>query len=216
MTEFMNGNNMGVSLPSAGHRERKKQRTREKLIDAALRLFSERGYEETRIDDIVAEVDLVPRTFFRYFSSKDDALFGFHEQAGEDAIAALLARPRGEGIVTALIVSKMEVAKAHLEHTRIITVIHDLAETSPEIRERLAALRDDLQHELARVLAGRLPPSSTLIAEMMSAAISAAFVFAADRWVEDGGGRTLLECWGAAAAKALKLFEEIDHRYVLR
>jgi AcrR family transcriptional regulator len=212
----MGSTNMNVALPSTGHRQRKKQRTRDKLVDAALRLFIERGYEETRIDDIVAEVELVPRTFFRYFCSKDDALFGFHDQISEDAVAALRARPSGEGIVSALVAAKLEVAKGHSCHARIAVVVHQLAVTSPEIRARLGAWRDDLQHELARVLVSRLPDAAALVAEMMSAAVQAAFSYAADRWAANGEGHTLFEYWDKAAAKTLALFEEIDRRYQLR
>lgn len=58
-----------------GHRERKKQRTREALVEAAVRLFDEKGYEKTTIAEITAAAGVAPRTFFSYFDTKEDLLF---------------------------------------------------------------------------------------------------------------------------------------------
>ncbi len=61
------GNNLGL-------RERKKARLRQQIIDTAIRLFRERGYENTRVDDIVQVLEISQPTFFRYFPSKDAVL----------------------------------------------------------------------------------------------------------------------------------------------
>ena len=207
---------MNLSAMPIGHRERKKQRTKEKLVEAALRLFVERGYEETRIDDIVAEVDIVPRTFFRYFCSKDDALFGWFDALRREAVAALRARPRGEGIVCALNSAYLEVARAHSGQEAIALVVHQLVARSPEIRTRRSAWFQDMQHDLAQELAKRLPASACLVAEMSSAALRTAFTLAANQWAEDGAPRPLHEYTQAIAGKVLKLFDGIDNRYKLQ
>ncbi len=51
-------------------RERKKAKTRAALIEASQRLFAERGYTETTLDHISAEVDITTQTLLRYFDSK--------------------------------------------------------------------------------------------------------------------------------------------------
>jgi AcrR family transcriptional regulator len=58
----------------ASLRERKKAQQRERIIDVAVGLFREKGYEATRVDDIVGRLDISQPTFFRYFPSKDAVL----------------------------------------------------------------------------------------------------------------------------------------------
>src|SRR6516165_1327783 len=60
--------------PELGLRERKKVRLRQQIIDTSIRLFRKRGYENTRVDDIVQILEISQPTFFRYFPSKDAVL----------------------------------------------------------------------------------------------------------------------------------------------
>ncbi|SEC75091.1 DNA-binding transcriptional regulator, AcrR family [Streptomyces misionensis] len=83
-------------------RERKKRRTREALLRAALELFTTRGYERTTVDEIAAACDVSQRTFFRYFAGKEEAAFAMQERAQALFLAALRARPPHEPPMEAL------------------------------------------------------------------------------------------------------------------
>ncbi|MGA4838020.1 TetR family transcriptional regulator [Streptomyces sp. G45] len=60
------------TAPRLSLRERKKLRTRQSLIDTALELFTDRGFDGATLDDLCEAVEVSKRTFFRYFTSKED------------------------------------------------------------------------------------------------------------------------------------------------
>jgi AcrR family transcriptional regulator len=73
-----------------GLRERKKQRTRATLIDAAVQLCLTQGYERTTVEQISAVAEVSPRTFSRYFATKDAVIMTLLEDL-VDCVAAELA-----------------------------------------------------------------------------------------------------------------------------
>ena len=79
-----------------GLRERKKQRTREQIIEAAMGLFAKRGYHATTIADIATAADVAPRTFFSYFPSKEAVVFHNLDRNLEGLASALRDRLPGE------------------------------------------------------------------------------------------------------------------------
>jgi AcrR family transcriptional regulator len=74
-----------------GLRERKKSRTRETVRREAFRLFELNGYAQTTVDQIAEAADVSPRTFFRYFPSKESVLF--NDDLFSPIIEAFLAAP---------------------------------------------------------------------------------------------------------------------------
>src|SRR5580692_1156455 len=81
-----------VGQLEVGLRERKKARLRQQIIDTSIRMFRKRGYEATRIDDIVQTLEISQPTFFRYFPTKDAVL----REVGERGYACICERLRSE------------------------------------------------------------------------------------------------------------------------
>ncbi|MFG3505912.1 TetR/AcrR family transcriptional regulator [Streptomyces sp. NPDC047821] len=91
----------GTPAPT-GLRERKKRRTRDALLRAALELFTTQGYERTTVDEIVDAVDVSQRTFFRYFASKEDVAFAVQQMVESRFAVALSERPAHEAPLEAM------------------------------------------------------------------------------------------------------------------
>jgi AcrR family transcriptional regulator len=85
-----------------GLRERKKQRTREQIVEAAMALFAERGYHATTIADIATAASVAPRTFFTYFPSKEAVVFHNLDRDLDSLASALRDRLPGETAFDAL------------------------------------------------------------------------------------------------------------------
>ncbi len=81
----------GRAVPAESARDRKRHETRERIAEAALRLFLANGYEGTTLDVIAAEAGISRRTFFSYFDSKDDIVM-FWQEAGWASMRADLLK----------------------------------------------------------------------------------------------------------------------------
>ncbi|MFG2131667.1 TetR/AcrR family transcriptional regulator [Streptomyces sp. NPDC048751] len=83
-------------------RERKKQRTRDALVRAAVELFVSQGYDRTTVDGIAAAVDVSQRTFFRYFAGKEEAALALQDMAVARFVESVRERPPHEAPLEAM------------------------------------------------------------------------------------------------------------------
>jgi AcrR family transcriptional regulator len=90
-------------LPTSNRRERRRIETRERIYRAALRIFAQRGYLDTTVEDITEAADVGKGTFFNYFPTKEHVLATY----GEERVAAIeralkKARPANQSVLAVL------------------------------------------------------------------------------------------------------------------
>src|SRR5436190_6910831 len=86
---------MTASTPAeanGGRREERKAENRAKLLEAARKVFAEKGYGEAPARDIVRETDLATGTFYNYFDDKQDVFTALLDEMGEKGRAIVRAR----------------------------------------------------------------------------------------------------------------------------
>ena len=140
---------------TSGLRERKKIATRQALHEAALRLVAERGLESVSVDDIADRADVSPRTFFNYFSSKDDAVLGLDPEASDRQLDRFLARPAEESPLEALRAVAREQADEMAGETELWPLRLKVIDAHPALLARLAAAFGQAERTLAEAIAQR-------------------------------------------------------------
>ncbi len=140
----------------SGLRERKKERVREQLMEAAFTLFESRGFDTTTIDDVVNSVEVSRRTFFRYFKSKEDVLLGWFANTDKDMRDALAARPLDEPPFQAMRRALTDVIQRYESNCGRMLALDCLIMSTPAVRARKQAMHAEWAELMAAVLAKRL------------------------------------------------------------
>lgn len=174
-----------------GLRARKKLRTRRALVEGALRLFAEKGYEETTLAEIAASAEVSTRTFFSYFAGKEDVIFFDGDTRLHQAVELIGSRRPGESVVELLVRVIEQSLSARPGAVGLDPVLGPvqvhLIMTVPALQARALLLLFDSQQQLARALARAFPGELDLIeASAAVGAIVGASKLAAMTAVERG------------------------------
>jgi AcrR family transcriptional regulator len=186
---------------SAGLRERKKERTRQALIDAAYELFQRKGFDATTVEEIAAAVEVSPRTFFRYFASKEDVALTQQDDLKNAVIAELAVRPADEPVMTAIRRAFRAVVQGFQEDdgssaldeggiiAQRFSCFNDLMSTSPSLfaasLEHTTAKMDDIVGIIARRMG--TDPATDLRPHLVTAVGVCAARAALETWKRAGG-----------------------------
>ena len=176
--------------PSApGLRARKRQETREKLTQAAMALFLERGFEATTLDDIVAAADISRRTFFHYFASKEDVVFAWQEEASAALIAAVAARPAGESVLAAA-ENAIIVMAGQLDPGQVAALAR-LKRDNPALQARDQVKYEKLERTLADALLRRTGnKTDKMQARLVAMIATGAMRVGGELWAAEGARET--------------------------
>jgi AcrR family transcriptional regulator len=119
---------------TVGLRERKKARTREALQEAAMELFTRQGFDGTTVEEIADACEVSPRTFFRYFPTKEDVLFADTEARRERLLTVLADRPAGEPPFAALHAAMRALAFDYRDDRVALVARSKVLEGSPQLQ----------------------------------------------------------------------------------
>jgi AcrR family transcriptional regulator len=164
---------------------------RGRLEQAAMELYSERGFEQTTVAEIAARAGLTERTFFRHFADKREVLFWGAGSLQELLVTTLVATPESTAPIDAVAVA-LEAAGAMLQQRRDYARKRQaVIAANPELQERELIKMATLASALAEALRqrGASEPGASLTAEAGVAVFKVAF----ERWVNQTGDRELPE-----------------------
>jgi AcrR family transcriptional regulator len=189
-----------AAAPVVGRRERKKQATRAALREAALRLSVRHGVENVTVEQIAEEADIALRTFFNYFSSKEEAVVASAASGAEALIAEFRARPRTESVLQAfreaLLIVMDQSDTARRDYLEVLRLIRKAPSLVPQQMAVLAAQ----ERALAGAVAERIGlgpyqdgdrTGGSVYPAVCAAAALAALRVVVDQWLDLAQGSSM-------------------------
>ena len=153
-------------------------------------LFSRQGFDGTTVEEIADACEVSPRTFFRYFPTKEDVLFGDSEQRSTALIEKLAAQPLDLTPLEAIHAAMRGVALTYSHERDVLAARATIVQGSPGLRadkvEHQRGWEEALVAELGRRSRscrrrGSRPYDLRLLTSVSMAAFRAAF----DTWLDD-------------------------------
>ena len=171
-----------------GLRERKKLATRRALHLAALELASRDGVAAVTVEDVAAAAGVSPRTFFNYFSTKEEAFVCDDLDRGNGFVLAVVCAPDGAPLWPLLRDAAMTAFASDGLPGREQALKRALVRNDPEVAAHVLASFTRLEGELVAELTRRSAAGSpALQPRLMANAVVAALRAAAETWLSESG-----------------------------
>ena len=138
-----------------GLRDRKKEETRRALREGAARLFAERGFAGTTIEDVAARANVSRRTFFRYFDSKEALLLPDLDDLF-DLVEAALARQPAAVEPLAAVCAALREAAGPFAASSLTALTHPFEGTEGLVAARLTFAFTHFEERLSLLVGARM------------------------------------------------------------
>lgn len=174
--------------PAPSLRERKRERTRQALVDAAAELFERKGYDGTTVAEIAAAAEIGTRTFFSYFASKEDILFPDSDARARATIEVIGRRNPAEGPVDVLTRALETVVETRADMFGPMAAARTrLSRTVPAVQGKALQIQMSAQREIARALQAAFPDElDPVTAAALTGALTGAVSGALDALMNEG------------------------------
>ena len=174
-------------------RSRTRDALRAEIAETAWNVFAERGFDDVTVDEAARLTGISRATFFRYFASKEEAVFVALETMGAEFAEALAARPAGEDAWTALRCAFDMVTPRYEANPGQSLARLNLTRKTPSLRAHELERHEQWQRLLGTALAPRLglEPGDVRVEALVGAAISALDA-ATEGWANSNGALDLV------------------------
>ena len=178
---------------STGLRERKRERTRKAIAEAALELFARQGFHDTTIPQIAEAADVSPRTVSGYFPAKEDLAFPYADAQMAEFERRLAGRVAGETAADTLRAWIPMVVEEGMEPPADIRRRREVIDADEGLRARERHYMLRTQDVLARAFATDLGLDAEALEPRMAAAATITVFELLGRDVEPGDQQRALE-----------------------
>lgn len=185
-------------------RERTRQAVQADIAATAMRLFLERGFDATTMEQIATAVGISRRSLFRYFATKEDIVVGDLVERGRRVQVALESRPPGEGPWDALRAALETMAREPAYSTEWASKVFRMLAETPSLRARqlekrlqwLEMLVPDIERRLGVAPGSTGDPRAPAIVSSALACLDVAV----EAWTRGGGESSIEDLYDAAVA----------------
>ncbi|NUT47127.1 MAG: TetR family transcriptional regulator [Saccharothrix sp.] len=196
----------------SGLRERKKLATRTALADAALRLCVAHGLDGVTVEQVANEAGVSLRTFFNYFSSKEEAVVAGDSATAAAFVQAFADRPADEPVLQALHTALVDIVPDRIDPERVAQ-LRVLRRTPALLPHQIAAFAAQ-ERELTTAVATRVgvDPTADLYPVMLAAAVMATLRVVVGWWLDAAERPELSDLIGVMVERLDVGFADVELR----